>query len=521
MRRYVSRPALLFLLVIWVSVVAYAAKMFVASEIASRERQFGEAVESVADGVRQKLATNEAVLAGFAAFLKAVDAGDSDSATIYAATAAAAYPHIYMIEVARKVPANEARAFENAMRAGWRAEFRLKDFADITLRRAPEGNGQADAWPILFMYPVLPEAEVIYGLRLETVDYLAQTLSLAHGSERPLASPVFGLFEGGSAYILLREVSRPLQARPTAAPNFFGNTLAAMLVIKAASLFPSPGATQLPATLRFSAVLAAPANPRSMLHASPALGDAAVDAAWLPKFGREVRIDNPSQPVLMNFEQQLRWGDILSKELLSIFLLLGGALLLVPWLLFRHLAALEREQVEHARSAYLATHDILSGLPNRFLFADRFEQALANWRRNGPSFALLLLDLDRFKEVNDAYGHDVGDQVLVEAARRMTRELRAGDTVARHGGDEFILLALNLLGAEDARGVGEKLRTAIAEPMVTSAGMLTISCSIGIALCPAHGQTLENLRKAADQAMYLAKKHGRNKVAVCAPAGVG
>lgn len=521
MHRYLSRPTLLLLLAIWVSVVAYATMMFVASEIASRERQFGEAVSTVVGGVRQKLDTNEAVLAGFAAFLKAVDADDSDSATIYAATAAAAYPHIYMIEVARKVPANERRAFESAMRAGWRADFRLKDFADITLRRAPEYNELLDTWPILFMYPVLPETKAIYGLRLETVDYLAQTLNLAHGSERPLVSPVFSLFEGGSAYILLRQVNRPLPAQRTAAPNFFGNTLTAMLVIKVPSLFPAAGAAQLPPNLQFSAVLAAPANPHSVLYAAPGIGEAAVDAAWLPKFSREVRIDNASQPVLMNFEQQLRWSDLLSKELLSIFALLGGALLLVPWLVFRHLGALEREQAEHARSAYLATHDILSGLPNRFLFADRFEQALANWRRNGPSFALLLLDLDRFKEVNDTYGHDVGDQVLVEAARRMSRELRAGDTVARHGGDEFILLALNLLGADDARGVGEKLRTAIAEPMATSAGMLTVSCSIGIALCPTHGQSLEKLRKAADQAMYSAKKHGRNKVAVCALAAGG
>lgn len=519
MHRYASRPALLLLLAIWVSVVAYAAKMFVASEIGNRERQFEESVATIAGGVRQKLDTNEILLAGLAAFLKAVDADDTDSAMIYAASAAAAYPHIYMIEVARKVPVGEAAAFEAAMRAGWRADFRLKDFADITLRPSPDAGRKAATWPILFMYPALPEAEVIYGLRLETVDYLAQSLMLAHGGERPVASPVFRLFEGGSAYVLLREVNRP--AHSPSATHFFGNTLAAILVIKAQSLFPVAGAPQLPPALRFGAVFAAQAKPQSVLYETPAAAESAVDAAWLPKFSRQVRLDNPSQPVLMDFEQQLRWSDILTRELVTILALLGGALLLAPWLVVRHLGALNREQVEHERSAYLATHDMLTDLPNRFLFADRFDQAVVNWRRNGPVFALLVVDLDHFKGINDLYGHDVGDQVLVEAARRMKRELRAGDTVARHGGDEFILLALNQLNADDARGVGEKLRAAIGEPVATSVGLLPISCSIGIALCPAHGQTLDVLRKAADQAMYVAKKHGRNKVSVCALAGGG
>lgn len=519
MHRYLSRPALLLLLLVWVSVVAYAARMFVAAEIEHRERQFADSVAAVAGGVRQKLDTNEALLAGLAAFLKAVDADDTESATIYAATAAAAYPHIYMIEIARKLPAGEAARFEAAMRAGWRADFRLKDFADLSRRAAPELGQSRETWPILFLYPALPAAEAIYGLRLETVDYLAHALTLAHGGEQPVASPVFRLIEGGDAYILLREVSRG-PARSPAAANFFGNTLAAMLVIRTEALFPAAGSAQRPPNLRFRAVLAAPAGPPSVL-VDLAATEAAADSSWLPKFSREVRLDNQSQPLRMHFEQQLRWGELLSRQLLVIVGLLGGALLLVPWLTLRHLGALEREQAEHARSAYLATHDMLTGLPNRYLFADRFEQALAHWRRNGPAFALLLLDLDHFKEINDACGHDVGDQVLVETARRMSRELRAGDSVARHGGDEFIILALNQLGAEDARGVGEKLRAAVGAPVATSAGLLPISCSIGVALCPAHGQTLEALRKAADQAMYLAKKQGRNKVSVCTMAGGG
>ncbi len=197
-----------------------------------------------------------------------------------------------------------------------------------------------------------------------------------------------------------------------------------------------------------------------------------------------------------------------------ILLLLGGALLVVPWVTIRHYLSLDRAEVEQERSAYLATHDLLTSLPNRFLFADRFEHALRNWQRNGHSFALMLADLDYFKEINDQHGHDVGDQVLVACASRMAGELRSCDTVARHGGDEFVILLANVQSPEDAENVGKKVLAAVSEPIETTAGVLRLSCSIGIAICPTHGTNLDVLRKAADIAMYEGKDHGRSTVSV-------
>jgi len=143
---------------------------------------------------------------------------------------------------------------------------------------------------------------------------------------------------------------------------------------------------------------------------------------------------------------------------------------------------------------------------------DRFEQAVQQHIRNGNSFALLLLDLDHFKEINDQYGHEVGDAVLVESARRMTGEIRACDTVARHGGDEFVVLLANTLDINDALAVAEKLRHAIAQPLESADRRLSITPSIGVAMYPADGKTLDDLRRAADEAMYEAKKNGRNAV---------
>jgi diguanylate cyclase (GGDEF)-like protein len=193
---------------------------------------------------------------------------------------------------------------------------------------------------------------------------------------------------------------------------------------------------------------------------------------------------------------------------------------LVLWLIIRHSLDLDDTVLAHQKMVHLATHDLLTSLPNRTLFADRFDQAIHHWQRSGNQFALLLIDLDFFKEINDRYGHEIGDHVLIACANRMSSQLRACDTVARYGGDEFVILLDNLLNFEDAQGVGEKILAAISEPIESPVGSLSLSCSIGVAICPIHGTSLDVLRKAADQAMYRAKEQGRNALAIC-PVQIG
>ncbi|WP_265946426.1 sensor domain-containing diguanylate cyclase [Dechloromonas sp. A34] len=515
------RPTLLFLLAAWLGAILFTASLVIAAQLDRRERQFDDEVRHVVGDLKNKLDTNEAVLAGFSAFLQAVDRGDRESAARYAASATAAYPHIYMMEVARKVPLAEEAAFEASLQERWRTDFRLKNFADMTGRQPAPGTPATPAeetWPILFMHPSLAETQAIYGLRLETVDYLASSLALAQRSGIPTSSPVFNLYEGGRAYILLQQVIRP-SGTPSSEPNFFGSTMTAMLVIKAQALFPRFDAEADQSSMRFTAFIASPAKPESLLFEQPGLTASKLDQWFLPGFSRKIELASASQPMTMRFERQLLWIELLNPEMLTMLVLLGGALCLVPWLTIRHYRALDRAALEHERAAYLATHDLLTDLPNRFLFIDRFEKTFQHGQRNGLPFALLLIDLDHFKEVNDRFGHEIGDQVLVASGRRLVGGLRAGDTVARQGGDEFVALLGNIPDSTAATGVAEKLLVALAEPIATDAGPITISCSIGIALCPTHGESLHDLLKRADQAMYGAKEQGRNTVLVFTPAG--
>jgi diguanylate cyclase (GGDEF)-like protein/PAS domain S-box-containing protein len=164
-----------------------------------------------------------------------------------------------------------------------------------------------------------------------------------------------------------------------------------------------------------------------------------------------------------------------------------------------------------------AHHDALTDLPNRVLFYDRLQAAFNQAHRYNRMFALLLVDLDRFKEVNDTLGHAAGDELLVEAARRLASCVRESDSVARLGGDEFAIILSEMTGEGEAEQVAQRAVELLAEPYLLDAGTVRISGCVGVALYPRHGRDSDELQRAADIALYAAKESGRNAWRVYSP----
>ncbi len=158
----------------------------------------------------------------------------------------------------------------------------------------------------------------------------------------------------------------------------------------------------------------------------------------------------------------------------------------------------------------MALHDALTGLANRHLFFDRLELAIHETERSGNKFALLFLDLDKFKPINDTLGHDIGDLVLKNVATRLQNLIRAGDTVARMGGDEFTVILTALHSVQDVEKIAAKIIQRLAVPFTFGNISCSLGASIGITLFPDHGTIAEQLITGADKAMYLAKAQGRN-----------
>ena len=178
------------------------------------------------------------------------------------------------------------------------------------------------------------------------------------------------------------------------------------------------------------------------------------------------------------------------------------------------------EAAKHATAqmVYMAQHDFLTGLPNRALLSDRLAQSIALAQRHGKRVALLYLDLDHFKHINDSLGHAVGDQLLQSSAKRLQACLpRHSDTVSRQGGDEFVVLLAEVEAAQDAVVAAKKLLKAMAEPHLIGGHRLHVTLSIGISLYPDDGKDAETVVRNADTAMYYAKANGRDNYQMFTP----
>ena len=221
--------------------------------------------------------------------------------------------------------------------------------------------------------------------------------------------------------------------------------------------------------------------------------------------GHKMRNKNTSTEGFWKNTTVLR--DLTLISITAIFVLaLSSALR--KWRELRHEIARHKRTEETIKQ--FAYYDSLTSLPNRRLFNDRLNMAIAHAERNEHKLAMILLDLDQFKDVNDALGHSVGDELLQVVGERLANLLRKSDTVARMGGDEFMLMLPAIARQEDAAMVAMKILEAFREPFVFDEYELRITTSIGIAIYPNDGDDAGALVKNADIAMYCAKDQGRN-----------
>ncbi len=465
--------------------------------------------------VADRALVSETAIEGFAAFVAALESPDYDRTQAYARTLLGRYPFLYMFEVAARVSDADRVAFEHRM-AERHPGFRIRHFSYGSDRSWEPVEPSAFYYPLVFQEPLLSGPANLIGLDIHSGAFLRQAMQSSFVRGQSVATHPFDLAEGGRGYVLHRSVDH-LALRP---PNAFEAAEYALLALRSEELFSALFDPPAGIAVRLMHGDFDIDDPRGEIMSLPASAASRLEAWLLPRFSVLRRLQLNSQPFQLGLEWQLAWRDL---SLAAMLVVIVGSVVLF-WGVrgyARQYIASELNALENEGRLYqLANFDPLTGLANRNRLVDFLEGALARARRHELQLAVLFIDLDRFKAVNDAHGHATGDLILVEVAQRLSRHLREEELLARYGGDEFVWVSSGTARAPTLDGLLMRLRGEFTRPFTAGTVSLRLGMSVGHAVYPADGKNIAALLEAADAEMYRAKRQSEALSSAAATVGV-
>lgn len=463
---------------------------------------FTQRVDQLYDSVEHIARDNEAVLEGFSAFLGAIEYADRESASRYAQQILTRYPHIYGLEVALKVKRKELPRFIARQRQSWFPEFKLKEFNEDASGTRPSVTNKPVYYPVIFLEPMQSDARQRIGADMSSAPFLNDALQQAIKSRSSVATVPFKFAGGPRGYILFRPVPSPPQGALAKRKE-----AVALLEVNAEAIEQEIASRV--HNLEFRLYPAdSSGSAKDMLIHIPAPAPQRLEANYFPKLNAERKLKSRGQPFVLTVHKQLLWSDLNLPLVITTACtsLLSLALILV--FLADHFRREKERERSSERLLHMATHDALTGLPNRILLADRFSQAGSRAQRSHSAFSIMFIDLNGFKQVNDTYGHEMGDELLKSVGFLLKECIRETDTLSRISGDEFVIL-LEDTSRENAERVAGKIQTRLKRPLSIRDVQLNVGLSLGIAVYPEDGATMNDLLKMADERMYAAKEQSR------------
>jgi diguanylate cyclase (GGDEF)-like protein len=478
--------------------------------------EFDFALRETVSRIEQRMASYEQMLRGVQGLLATTDLANHKAMHDYVETLQldANFSGLQIIGIVQRIAATEKAAHVTAMRQ--------RGLADYSIH--PQSQDQTHA-VIIQREPSPNRNSALYGLDIwpDPVRRFAMEKARDSGMAAITSKVQLAIDTAGQAppsFIMYLPVFAPGQARDTVAQrraNLIGWVYAAFHMSDfMASLYgkQAPG-------LALAIYDDVNPSPDALLYRTPDEAQRHPTGSAAPLSAKEYMVvAGHSWTLLLNTQSEFedRFDRSAATVIAAAGTSLSLSLALLVWFMVTgreralRLAAEMTDELRH-----MAQHDSLTHLPNRALFSDRLNQELARARRNDGRCALMFLDLDDFKQVNDNFGHAVGDHLLREFARRLQACVRAADTVGRLGGDEFVVLMPELKESNAALALAEKIRTALHDTFLVDGHSLLVSCSLGIAIYPEDGTDEISLTKNADRAMYRAKESGGDRVRVNDP----
>lgn len=478
--------------------------------------QYGQ---SYSEHLNKAAISTQTVLEGFSALFAAVGSTDPEVARRYVRQIITANPQIFSLEIVQRVDQERLAEFISEGRRRIRAGFDVRAYSYGTERKWREPEVKPVYYPIAFAEPM--QSEEILGLDVDSVPFLRRAMLESLRKRVPVASQPFRLVEGNLGYVIFYPIQYPAQSSDEPATLAPPGGQIVDLVVDATKL---TEAANLPMLAKAGVVVHhnnfQPDDPQGQLLYMPPPVPNALEATFLPSFSYVKSLSVQGAPFDLRVVRQVGLSDLS----LQVLALIAGLALLSSLTIVACLRVTERSRLVQARSQgqlwYLANHDPLTGLANRSLLMDRLGQLLPRMSRHKRQFALLYLDIDDFKQINDTYGHDVGDQLIKFVADCLRASVRVEDTVARMSGDEFIILLEDMQGNTTPEAVRNALLKRLSGGFVVAGHSIGVAMSIGVALFPQDGDCPEELIKRADKRMYREKRQHHAQQSFLGPRSV-
>jgi len=493
-------------LALWLSLCLGAMGIVVERNIHDVDRDLRLYGAAYSDHLDKEMIGNDTVLRGFSALFGSVGGTDPTTASRYARQVTKANPQIFSLEIVQAVEKGRLAEFVAQKRRAGIPNFSVKSFSYDADRKWQAPKDKPIYYPIVFREPMSAGAEDVLGLDADSVPFLRQAMTESLRRRTPVASHPFRLVQGNLGYVVFCPIQTFRRDGSPVEPGMRDERVVAMVIDAAELAEPVKFPAFDGGTLRIFHKDFQSDDPKGQLLALSGKTRGPIEYALFPSFVYERPLATMGEPLSLMVRRQVGWSD-LSLGLLAFMALLTlmSSLLLVEYLRVSQQGRTERIENEK-RLWQLANHDALTGLPNRMLLMDRLEQLLARMRRQGKCLAILFLDLDDFKEVNDTHGHEAGDQLLKLVAERLRAGVRVDDTVARLSGDEFIMLIESVENRSTLETVRQKIRQLMLDGFPINGQLLRVRASIGMAVFPDDGDSPEALIKQADKRMYEDKR---------------
>ena len=456
------------------------------------------------------MVSNETILKGFSALFGAIGRTDPEATSRYVRQVIEANPQIFTLEIVQVVEKSQLVEFVAGKRRDGIPHFTVKSFSYETDRQWEPVKEKASYYPIVFMEPMPAGAEDVIGLDVDSVPFLQRAMAESLRRRVPVASHPFRLVEGNLGYVVFCPIAHTRGRDGSPLKLISQDELVVDMVIDAAKL---TEAAKIPVfdggMLLVYHTDFKPNDANGHLLQTMGQTRSTIETAIFPSFVYEKSLATLGEPFSLMVKRQIGWSDLS----LGLLALVAGLTLISSAILVAYLRAQQQGrilQIENRQRLWqLANHDALTGLPNRMLLMDRLEQLLARMSRHGKRMALMFLDIDDFKQVNDKFGHEVGDRLIKFVAERLRAAVRTEDTVARMAGDEFIVLIEGVEGREDLERVRQNIQGRLSDGLLIEGRPIRVGISIGIAMFPEDGRSPESLIKQADMRMYEDKAHHR------------